>query len=139
MQGITERRRPRSLWLSLLLGAGLLAAGSLPTGAIAQEKITLRLGHDTIEDYQDAVARFYAEEVKRASNGRVEVQIFPANQLGSNHVMNQQVRSGALQAMVQPSAFILHSQRFWQYWIFHFSSRAKRSKRKCSILRRPMC
>ena len=102
MQGITERRRPRSLWLSLLLGAGLLAAGSLPTGAIAQEKITLRLGHDTIEDYQDAVARFYAEEVKRASNGRVEVQIFPANQLGSNHVMNQQVRSGALQAMVQP-------------------------------------
>lgn len=85
--------------------AGFIAT-SISQHAAAQEKITLRIGHDTIEDYQDAAARFFAEEVERESKGRVRVQIFPANQLGSNESMNQQVRSGALQGMIQPSAFL---------------------------------
>ncbi len=91
---------------SALLCAGLLAFCAMPHSAQAQSKVTLRIGHDTIEDYQDAVARFYKEEVERTSDGRIQVQIFPANQLGSNSSMNQQVRDGALQGIIQPSAFL---------------------------------
>lgn len=98
--------RPTSLRASVLVCAGLIAFCSMPNKAEAQSKVTLRIGHDTIEDYQDAVARFYKEEVERESGGRIQVQIFPANQLGSNSSMNQQVRDGALQGIIQPSAFL---------------------------------
>lgn len=83
-----------------------MLAVAMPGIAVGQEKYVVRLGHDTIDDYQDALAEYFADEAKRLSGGRVDVQVYPANQLGSNESMNQQVRTGALQAMIQPTAFL---------------------------------
>lgn len=93
-----------SMPLGLILAAAVAAC--LPGIAAAQERYVVRLGHDTIDDYQDALAHYFADEAKRISEGRVDVQVYPANQLGSNESMNQQVRTGALQAIIQPTAFL---------------------------------
>lgn len=83
-----------------------MLAASMPGVAAAQDEYLVRLGHDTIDDYQDALADHFAEEAERLSDGRVKVEVYPANQLGSNESMNQQVRTGALQAIIQPTAFL---------------------------------
>lgn len=93
----------RSIGITLSACIFALIAGQ---STAAEAEYTLRIGHDTIDDYQDELSRHFAEEVERHSDGRVEVEIYPANQLGSNESMNQQVRTGALQGIIQPTAFL---------------------------------
>jgi len=106
MTAMATTTRRHLAWASGFLCAVLLTAHPGTDGAKAQEEYLLRIGHDTVEDYQDALARHFAEEVERESDGRIAVEIYPANQLGSNESMNQQVRTGALQGIIQPSAFL---------------------------------
>lgn len=77
-----------------------------PEVAFAKEEYLLRLGHDTIDDYQDSLSQHFGEELEKLTDGRIRVEIYPANQLGSNESMNQQVRTGSLQGMIQPTAFL---------------------------------
>lgn len=52
--------------------------------ALAQDKIILTLGHDTaVGGIQDRATNIIAQVAKEKSNGRLEIHIFPANQLGT--------------------------------------------------------
>jgi TRAP-type transport system periplasmic protein len=51
-----------------------------------------------------SVAAF--ERIKAATNGRVEVKTFPASQLGSDPAMLSQLRTGALEMLAFPGAFL---------------------------------
>ena len=68
-----------------------------PAGAA---EFTLKFADDLPPDHPTNVtARDVAAKVSARSNGRVELQVFPANQLGNDTQMLSQLRSGAIQFM----------------------------------------
>jgi len=74
----------------------LLLVMSFCTIATAQEKIVLTLGHDgAIGSFQDLAVKKIVEVAKELSNGKLEIQDFPAQQLGSNLSMLESTISGS--------------------------------------------
>jgi TRAP-type C4-dicarboxylate transport system substrate-binding protein len=61
------------------------------------------------------------ERIKQETNGRVEIQIFPNNQLGSDTDMLSQLRSGAIEFFypVRADPLDLGAGRFHQRSRFH--------------------
>ena len=80
MNRTTHRRHPHPLVLAAALAITLAAAGN----AHAQAKVTLRVadvypvGHPVAE----STAKSFMEQVKKATNGAVDFQYVPAEQLG---------------------------------------------------------
>jgi tripartite ATP-independent transporter DctP family solute receptor len=72
----------RNLIATALTAAGLLAAVS-SSSAVAEPQYVLKFGHLANEDnvWNKAALKF-AEEVKALSNGAIEVQVYPNEQLG---------------------------------------------------------
>lgn len=88
----------RIAWTAVIV----LALGALAgDGASAQTKV-LRLGHNTLAagPTHQATLRF-AELVKQKTGGKVEVSVYPANQLGGNREMIEQVKIGSLDLTLQ--------------------------------------
>jgi TRAP-type transport system periplasmic protein len=85
----TARRR------AVALAAGIAAAVTLPAAAQAQE-IRIRFAHSlsTSEPAHQA-AEFFAKNVAARTNGRVVIQVFPGEQLGSGKEVNEMIRQGA--------------------------------------------
>lgn len=65
----------------------------------------LRFGHNTPVDsaLHEASVRF-AEAVRRKSGGKVEVEVFPNQQLGNDHQMVEMARKGELDILLTPTA-----------------------------------
>lgn len=83
--------------------AGAAAAVALPAvlrrPALAAQ-FTLKLGHDVpVEHPLTNHLVTVAGKVKTATNGDVDLQLFPNNQLGNDNHMLAQLRSGAMQMM----------------------------------------
>ena len=84
---------------------GATAIGSLATmlatPSIAQgKKINLKVGGQFADSHPSSKAMEAAcAEIRRQSNGRIDIQFFPNAQLGSDAAMLTQVRSGALDMM----------------------------------------
>ncbi|KOY83511.1 TRAP transporter substrate-binding protein [Lysinibacillus macroides] len=58
---------------------------------------TFKLGHEAADSHiKFKVAEKFAEELEKNSDGRMKVNIYPANQLGKEADMQQQVESGTL-------------------------------------------
>lgn len=69
----------------------------LADGAMAQEVKTLRLGWGTsIDGAGGTAAKKFAEVLKEKTNGRLQLALFPSNQLGGEVEMLSQIRSGNL-------------------------------------------
>ena len=65
----------------------------------------LKFGHDMpIDSAQHISALKFAEIVNHRSNGRLEVQVFPAQQLGNDHQMIEAARAGDLSIILPPTA-----------------------------------
>jgi tripartite ATP-independent transporter DctP family solute receptor len=72
-------------------------AGGLALAMPALAQTTLRFAHPTPEaDIQHQMAEFFAEELSARTNGEIEVQIFPAGQLGSDAQTIDGTRSGII-------------------------------------------
>lgn len=79
-----------------IAGAGLFA----PAIARAARPATIKLGLDVPADHPTAVnATEAGKRIGEESKGRVEVKVFPSNQLGNDTHMLSEVRSGAIQMM----------------------------------------
>jgi TRAP-type transport system periplasmic protein len=78
---------------SLLAATAALAA---PRLARAQSTIRIRFAHSlsTTEPAHQA-AEFFARNVGERSNGRVKIEVFPGEQLGSGRDVNEMIRQGA--------------------------------------------
>ncbi|ACL55993.1 TRAP transporter substrate-binding protein [Methylobacterium nodulans] len=82
-----------------LLAAGLIGGGALPVRA-QRAKYRLRYGTAFPADHPGAVRiREAAEAIATATNGEVNLQVYPNSQLGGEADMFSQVRSGALDFM----------------------------------------
>lgn len=89
--------------VSTRLLSGLLAASlGLPGMAIAADT-TLRFAHVVREgDPAFIGAEAFAEKVTELSDGRIEVKLFPAGQLGNNRKLFTQIQSGAVDMTYTP-------------------------------------
>ena len=78
------------------------AAGSLPRIVrAAPAEFSLKLGVDWPADHPGSVqAKASCDQVRDATKGRVDIQFFPNNQLGSDTDMLSQLRSGALEMLL---------------------------------------
>jgi TRAP-type transport system periplasmic protein len=90
--------------------AGFLAA-ALPClcfGAPAHAAdFVMKVGTATINETQHQFIKFYKEEVEKASGGRIEVQIYPASQLGPIPREIEGVQLGNIQGYVGPVDFFV--------------------------------
>ncbi|WP_341299323.1 TRAP transporter substrate-binding protein [Lysinibacillus sp. FSL H8-0500] len=95
-------------WFSMLvlgaLAVVLAACGGDATGGSGDtvdadkgQAYTFKLGHEAADSHiKFKVAEKFAEELEKNSDGRMKVNIYPANQLGKEADMQQQVESGTL-------------------------------------------
>lgn len=90
--------------LALAACGGGSSSGSGSSGSGGSEKYTIRIGHsDTNTNLIHVSLEHFAEAVKERTGGRVEIQIFASEQLGSNAEMIEMVKMGNLDAMMLPS------------------------------------
>jgi C4-dicarboxylate-binding protein DctP len=65
----------------------------------------LRFGHNIPTDAAlHVAAQRFADEVRARSNGRVDIQVFPAQQLGTDQQMVEMARAGELDIILTPTA-----------------------------------
>lgn len=82
--------------------AAFASVGILRFPANAAE-FTYKLGSDVPESHPETLRlRAMVEKVKTETNGRLEIKLFPNNQLGGDTAMMQQVRTGATEMVVMP-------------------------------------
>ena len=67
----------------------------------------MKIGTATINETQHQFIKFYKEELERASAGRIEVQIYPASQLGPIPREIEGVQLGNIQGYVGPVDFFV--------------------------------
>jgi tripartite ATP-independent transporter DctP family solute receptor len=76
--------------ISAVAGLALLAGG-----ASAQE-IKIRFAHSlSVSEPAHQAAEFFAKNVKERTKGRVQIDVFPGEQLGSGKDINEMIRQGA--------------------------------------------
>jgi len=88
--------------LRLLAGAATLTLLST-AGAMAAD-VTIRLGHlntaDPFEIHSGAMTAVFKSLVESASNGAIEVKLFPNGQLGKDDEVIEQVRTGVAESCI---------------------------------------
>ncbi len=99
--------------MGFFAGKGLVLAAALALGSTALSvsaraaDFVLKFGTATINETQHQFIKFYKEQVEKASNGRIEVQIYPASQLGPIPAEVQGVQLGTVQGYIGPVDFFV--------------------------------
>src|SRR5690349_9129236 len=87
-----SRRHPMKLPLLALSLAALLQAAP----AAAQDVVRIRLAHSlSTTEPAHLAAEYFAKNVAQRTNNKVQVQVFPSEQLGSGKEVNEMIRQGA--------------------------------------------
>ena len=81
------------------------AYGSIRSASAAE--YIMKFGTATINETQHQFIKFYKDEVEKASNGRIEVQIYPASQLGPIPREIEGVQLGNIQGYIGPVDFFV--------------------------------
>jgi TRAP-type transport system periplasmic protein len=82
-------------------------ACAVPLAPAAAADFVMKIGTATINETQHQFIKFYKEEVEKASGGRIEVQIYPASQLGPIPREIEGVQLGNIQGYVGPVDFFV--------------------------------
>jgi tripartite ATP-independent transporter DctP family solute receptor len=91
---------------------GLAFALGWPAAALAQQPVTLRLGHVGFPgSLFDISANKFAADVNAALKGKVEVRVFHSSQLGSDEAMIKGLRVGAPEMQVPSTIMSTVDQR----------------------------
>ncbi len=94
----------RLTWKSLLSATALAVAALAGTPAWAQTKLKFAHVYETSEAYHRA-ALWAADEIKKRTAGRYEIQVFPASQLGKETDINQGLTLGTVDIIYTGQAF----------------------------------
>jgi TRAP-type C4-dicarboxylate transport system substrate-binding protein len=97
-------RNFRRLTLSALLGS---CAAFFGAPAVAAEPMVLKISHQfpANTDFRDQVARKFAAEVEKRTNGAIKFQIYPGSSLFKAKQQFDALSSGALDMSVYPLAY----------------------------------
>jgi len=88
----------------VVLGAVLLATLAAIAPASAQTKLKWAHVYEVAEPYHTE-ALWAAEEIKKRTNGRYEIQVFPASQLGNENQINEGLGLGTVDMIYTGAAF----------------------------------
>jgi TRAP-type C4-dicarboxylate transport system substrate-binding protein len=94
----------RSTLKSLLCATAIAAASLAALPALAQTKLKFAHVYETSEAYHRA-ALWAADEIKKRIDGRYEIQVFPASQLGKESDINQGLTLGTVDIIYTGQAF----------------------------------
>ncbi|HEX2567420.1 MAG TPA: TRAP transporter substrate-binding protein [Burkholderiales bacterium] len=86
-----------------ILWTALAAALCGPAGA----QTVMKIGTATINDVQHEYAKRFAERVTKQSGGKIKVEVYPAEQLGSNPRMIEGLSLGTVEGLVGPPEFMV--------------------------------
>jgi tripartite ATP-independent transporter DctP family solute receptor len=86
--------------ITLTLAAGLIAAAP----AFAQTKLKWAHVYETTESFHTASV-WAAEEIKKRSGGRYQIDVYPASQLGKENDINQGLSLGTVDIIISGSSF----------------------------------
>lgn len=76
--------------------AGLLLAALAATTALSAQEIKIRFAHSlSANEPAHQAAEYFAKNVAARTNNRVQVQVFPGEQLGPGKEVNEMIRQGA--------------------------------------------
>ena len=78
---------------------------ALAAGTAGAADFTMKIGLGTMNDIQHQLANWYKEALESGSKGRIEVRIFPRNQLGTIASQIEGVQLGTIEAFVAPVDF----------------------------------
>jgi len=86
-------------------GAAFATIGTIVPARAAE--FELKYGHDLPPEHPINVRSVEAfARIKKATNGHVDIKSFPTSQLGSDPSMISQLRSGAIESLAMPGAFL---------------------------------
>jgi tripartite ATP-independent transporter DctP family solute receptor len=91
-----------------LLAAVALAAVTLAVPASAQTKLKWAHVYETSEPYHTESV-WAAEEIKKRTNGKFEIQVFPASSLGKETDINQGMTLGTVDMIISGPSFAARS------------------------------
>jgi TRAP-type transport system periplasmic protein len=103
----SRRQTQRSVAVAVALGAVLAAWGAPATPAAAAPQFVMKFGTATMNEGQHQFLKFYKEQVEKASDGRIEVQIYPNSQLGPIPREIEGVQLGSIQGYIGPADFFV--------------------------------
>ena len=84
----------------------IIYTGCAPQQNHSPEQVILRLGHNTpVNHPYDLAARKFAERVKSATNGDVQIKIYPSSQLGDSGDQLEGLLLGTLDFSIAASSF----------------------------------
>ena len=85
----------------------MLFAAVAPTAPAEAADFVMKMGCATMNEGQHQFLKFYKEEVEKASGGRIEVQVYPASQLGPIPREIEGVQLGNIQGYIGPVDFFV--------------------------------
>lgn len=88
-----------------LVAVGLAFAGLAPSEPASAADYVMKFGTATLNETQHQYIKFYKEAVEKASGGRIEVEIYPASQLGPIPRMIDGLQLGTVEAYIGPADF----------------------------------
>jgi TRAP-type C4-dicarboxylate transport system substrate-binding protein len=97
--------QPHLFPTTALIAAALLAAPGLATTPAEAADFTLKYGVVTQGDMQHLYGLKLKEVVEKATNGRVEVKVFPGGQLGSPAAHIEGLQLGTIEGYSNPADF----------------------------------
>jgi TRAP-type transport system periplasmic protein len=87
-------------------GFAMLAMAALqPSTQVAAAEFTMKFATATFNETQHQYIKFFKEAVEKASNGRIEVGIFPRSELGPIPRMIDGLQLGTVEAYIGPADF----------------------------------
>ena len=102
----------KRLTLKTLATVGAFAVGALSvlssTAVLAQQKIKWAHVYETSEPYHTESV-WAAEEIKKRSNGKFDIQVFPASTLGKETDINQGLTLGTVDMIISGPSFAARS------------------------------
>jgi len=90
-----------------MFAAAAALALLLPAAPAKAADFVMKFGTPTINETQHQFLKFYKEEVEKQSGGRIEVQIYPASQLGPIPREVEAVQLGDQQGLITPVDFFV--------------------------------
>jgi TRAP-type C4-dicarboxylate transport system substrate-binding protein len=92
-------------WAAVFTGALIAFGCGLAAGPAAAADFVMKFGTATINESQHQYIKFYKEALEKASGGRIEVQVYPASQLGPIPREIEGVQLGSVQGFIGPVDF----------------------------------
>jgi tripartite ATP-independent transporter DctP family solute receptor len=101
-----ETNMSKRFTLKTLAAVGAVAMGTLlaSTGVMAQQKLKWAHVYETSEPFHTESV-WAAEEIKKRSNGKFDIQVFPASTLGKETDINQGLTLGTVDMIISGPSF----------------------------------